>query len=187
MAGWIDCLIQRVMGTLLQLVPATQRSQETEAHERNVSPGAPAELPRSGAPMVFTFTRKRPSDSDPSRDRFERLVLPHLDAAYNLARWLAGDDETARDVAQEAFLRAFQFRGGLRGEDARPWLLAIVRNTFFTAAKAARRATLSHEEYDDEVHGDLPEAADALFQRPLTPEAAVLAQADGHRLRAALE
>jgi len=58
--------------------------------------------------------------------------MPHLDAAYNLARWLAGNDHDAQDVAQEASLRAFRFFGGFRGENARAWLLAIVRNTFYT-------------------------------------------------------
>src|SRR4029077_18115448 len=60
------------------------------------------------------------------------MVLPHLDAAYNLARWLAGNDHDAQDVAQEASLRAFRFFGGFRGENARAWLLSIVRNTFYT-------------------------------------------------------
>jgi RNA polymerase sigma-70 factor (ECF subfamily) len=63
---------------------------------------------------------------------FEQTVLPHLDAAYNLARWLAGNDHDARDVAQEASLRAFRFFGSFRGENARAWLLTIVRNTFYT-------------------------------------------------------
>ncbi len=63
---------------------------------------------------------------------FEQTVLPHLDAAYNLARWLAGNDHDARDVAQEASLRAFRFFGGFRGDNARVWLLTIVRNTFYT-------------------------------------------------------
>ena len=63
---------------------------------------------------------------------FEQTVLPHLDAAYNLARWLAGNDHDAQDVAQEACLRAFKFFGGFRGGNARVWLLAIVRNTFYT-------------------------------------------------------
>jgi len=65
-------------------------------------------------------------------EAFERMVLPHLDAAYNLARWLAGNDHDARDVAQEASLRAFKFFGNFRGENARAWLLTIVRNTFYT-------------------------------------------------------
>jgi len=58
--------------------------------------------------------------------------MPHLDAAYNLARWLSGNDHDAQDVAQEASLRAFRFFGNFRGENARAWLLAIVRNTFYT-------------------------------------------------------
>ena len=60
------------------------------------------------------------------------MVIPHLDAAYNLARWLAGNDADAQDVAQEATLRAFKFFGGFRGDNARSWLLSIVRNTFYT-------------------------------------------------------
>lgn len=61
--------------------------------------------------------------------RFEALVLPWLDAGYNLARWLLHDDAAAEDVVQEAALRAFRHLAGLRGEDARPWFLKIVRNT----------------------------------------------------------
>ena len=63
---------------------------------------------------------------------FEQTVLPHLDAAYNLARWLAGNDHDAQDVAQEASMRAFKFFGGFRGDNPRAWFLAIVRNTFYT-------------------------------------------------------
>lgn len=59
-------------------------------------------------------------------------MLPHLDAAYNLARWLAGNDHDAQDVAQEAILRAFKFFGNFRGDNTRAWLLTIVRNTFYT-------------------------------------------------------
>ena len=70
---------------------------------------------------------------DRERSRlFEETVLPHLDAAYNLARWLAGNDHDAQDVAQEASLRAFKFFGSFRGENPRAWLLSIVRNTFYT-------------------------------------------------------
>jgi len=69
---------------------------------------------------------------------FEQVVLPHLDAAYNLARWLAGNDHDAEDIAQEACARAWQFRGGYRGGDSRAWLLAIVRNTAYTWLKKNR-------------------------------------------------
>ncbi len=55
--------------------------------------------------------------------RFEQLVLPHWQAAYNLARWLTGQNQDAEDVAQEAYLRAFKFFDGFHGEDSRAWLL----------------------------------------------------------------
>ena len=63
---------------------------------------------------------------------FEQEVLSHLDAAYNLARWLTRNDQDAQDVVQESYLRAFRFFGGFRGENVRPWLLRIVRNTCYT-------------------------------------------------------
>jgi RNA polymerase sigma-70 factor, ECF subfamily len=64
--------------------------------------------------------------------RFEQSVLPHLDAAYNLARWLTRNDHDAEDVVQDAYLRAYRFFDGLRGTDARAWLLAIVRNAGYS-------------------------------------------------------
>lgn len=70
---------------------------------------------------------------------FERLILPHLDAAYNVARWLAGDPVAADDIVQEAMLRALRYHQGLRG-DAKPWLLRIVRNVFYARLDARRRA-----------------------------------------------
>ena len=73
-----------------------------------------------------------PVDDRERLDLFEKTVLQHLDAAHNLARWLAGNDHDAQDVAQEATLRAFRFFGSFRGENPRAWLLSIVRNTFYT-------------------------------------------------------
>jgi RNA polymerase sigma-70 factor (ECF subfamily) len=69
---------------------------------------------------------------------FEPDVLPHLDAAYNLARWLMRNEQDAQDVVQEAYLRAFRFFPGFRGGNARAWLLKIVRNTCFTLLHANR-------------------------------------------------
>ena len=68
--------------------------------------------------------------------------MPHLDAAYNLARWLAGNDHDAEDIVQEACVRAFRFRGGFRGGNSRSWLLAIVRNTAYTWLKKNRPQAL---------------------------------------------
>jgi RNA polymerase sigma-70 factor (ECF subfamily) len=69
---------------------------------------------------------------------FEQVVLQHLDAAYNLARWLMRNEQDAQDVAQEAYLRAFRFFPGFRGGDARAWLMKIVRNTCYTWLHANR-------------------------------------------------
>jgi len=75
-------------------------------------------------------------------EQFERVVMPHLDAAYNLARWLAGNEHDAADIAQEACVRAYRFIGGHRGGDGRAWLLAIVRNTAFSWLKKNRPAAV---------------------------------------------
>jgi len=74
-------------------------------------------------------------NSEHQSARFERLVLPHLDAAYNLARWLTRDAHQAQDIVQDACVRALRFLDGCKGDDGRAWLLAIVRNTFFSAGR----------------------------------------------------
>src|SRR5258708_38351380 len=73
---------------------------------------------------------------------FERRVVPHLDAAFNLARGLTRNDHDAEDVVQEAFLRAFRFFDGMKDSDARPWLLAIVRNTGYSGLEKTRPADI---------------------------------------------
>jgi len=85
--------------------------------------------------------------------RFEALALPHLDAAYNLARWLVRNDDDANDVVQEAFLRAMRSFAGFRGDQARPWLLAIIRNTAFTWLSKNRPGSLQVS-YDPEIHDE---------------------------------
>jgi RNA polymerase sigma-70 factor, ECF subfamily len=83
------------------------------------------------------------SASDIKRSRFESNVSPHGDAAYNLARWLTGNDQDAEDVVQEAMLRAFMYFDGFRGGDARSWILKIVRNTCFTWLEANRPSEIA--------------------------------------------
>src|SRR5579883_1670344 len=86
---------------------------------------------------------------DDRRQRFEALALPHLDAAYNLARWLCRSPLEADDIVQDAMLRAFRAFDGFRGGDMKAWLLAIVRNCWLSAAVAGRRrahAGLEEEE-----------------------------------------
>ena len=108
---------------------------------------------------------------------FEQVVLPHLDAAYNLARWLVRNTHDAEDIVQEAYLRAFKFFGGYQGGDARAWVLKIVRNTSYTFLEKNRPADLS-EEFDEKVHTDTAEQPDA--------EAVLLQSADSRMVRDAL-
>jgi len=83
------------------------------------------------------------------RRRFEEQALPHLDAAYNLARWLARPPLDADDIVQDAMLRAFRAFDGFRGEDAKAWLLTIVRNCWRSAGTASRRR--GHTELDEDL------------------------------------
>jgi len=113
------------------------------------------------------------------RERFEQTVLPHLDAAYNLARWLTRNDQDAQDVTQEACLRAFRFFDGYQGGNMRSWLLTIVRNTCFTWLHQNRPPD-TNEVFDEEIHS-------AEFSGGPSPELQVLAGADKETLRRALE
>jgi len=82
---------------------------------------------------------------------FEEALLPHLDAAHNLARWLLRNEQDAQDVVQEAYLRAFKSFSGFHGSNGRAWLLTIVRNTSYTLLKKNRAADLTTT-FDEEIH-----------------------------------
>jgi RNA polymerase sigma factor (sigma-70 family) len=110
--------------------------------------------------------------------RFDRAILPHLDAAYNLARWLTRDENEAADAVQDACLRALRFIGSFRGGDGRSWLLAIVRNTCYSRLK--RSAGRDNEtQFDDEIHSPGNETAN--------PEVLLNRGRDTEMLRYALE
>jgi RNA polymerase sigma-70 factor (ECF subfamily) len=106
---------------------------------------------------------------------FEEAVLPHLDAAFNYARWLTRDEVEAEDVVQDACVRAMRFFSSLRDNDARAWLFAIVRNTWYS--RASRRAAAL----------PLDHATDEPADGALDPEAQLLQQHEVWRVREALE
>lgn len=110
--------------------------------------------------------------------QFEQLVLPHLDAAYNLARWLVRNTHDAEDIVQEAYLRAFRFFAGFEGGDARAWLLKIVRNTSYSFLEKNRPGDLA-EEFDERVHATETDQPDA--------ETILVQSIEGRMLRDALE
>jgi len=133
--------------------------------------------------MLLGFITSPRSESRSSR--FDRLVLPHLDAAYNLARWLSRDSQKAEDVVQDACLRALRFFDGFRGEDARPWLLAIVRNTFFTSLKGHANETL-RADIEDEPGTGIP-LWDDVDSSDLDPAVALMRKVDRERIDRALD
>lgn len=124
--------------------------------------------------MLF-FSRKQ---SENPVARFENTLRPHLEAAYNLARWLMKNDSDAEDAVQDACLRALQAFDNFRGDNFRGWLLRIVRNTCYTQLKSH---TVSNRaiSFDEELH-DIPNES-------LNPATILLSNCDQEQIRQAIE
>src|ERR1700724_4509024 len=103
--------------------------------------------------VKFVVVKKHEEDhAQPAElTSFEEVMLPHLDAAHNLARWLLRNEQDAQDVVQEAYLRAFKSFAGFHGSNGRAWLLTIVRNTSYTLLKKNRTVDASTP-FDEEIH-----------------------------------
>src|SRR5438270_5808832 len=126
--------------------------------------------------VKFAIVPKKHEEPDQSPKEelmsFEAAMLPHLDAAHNLARWLLRNAQDAQDVVQEAYLRAFKSFGGFHGSNGRAWLLTIVRNTSYTLLKKNHAVDLTTT-FDEEIH--------ASGQESLTP-AAILEHSEDAKL-----
>jgi len=125
--------------------------------------------------VKFVVVKKREEDLPREQldiTSFEAMMLPHLDAAHNLARWLLRNEEDAQDVVQEAYLRAFKAFRGFHGSNGRAWLLTIVRNTSYTLLKKNHTVDLTTT-FDEEIH--------ASGQESLTP-AAILENSEDAKL-----
>ena len=110
--------------------------------------------------------------------QFEQAMMPHMNAAYNLARWLTRNEHDAQDVVQEAYLRAFKFFDGFHGLDARAWLLTTVRNTCYTWLEQNRR-NRNATSFDEEIH--------SLDEDAMNPSALALKSGDVEMIRESLE
>src|SRR4051794_7365064 len=107
---------------------------------------------------------------------FERVILPHLNSAYNLARWLLRNEQDAQDVVHDAFLRAHRYFASFDGGDGRAWLLGIVRNACFTALKSTKGQHTTPSEYFDQQTSAEP-----------SPERKLMLEEDLHALRNCIE
>lgn len=129
-------------------------------------------------------TARRGNPLTDRRHEFEAAALPHLSAAYNLARWLLRDEQSAEDVVQEAYLRAFRFFNDLRGSSARPWVLGIVRNACYDWMR-------QHRHVDDQFEFDeMRDSEEAAASQPLAsadPASIFERRAQGARVNAAIQ
>jgi RNA polymerase sigma-70 factor (ECF subfamily) len=109
----------------------------------------------SSAKIVKFAILKKHQEQDAVQEHelasFEEMMLPHMDAAHNLAKWLLRNEQDAQDVVQEAYLRAFKSFGGFHGSNGRAWLLTIVRNTSYTLLKKNKTVDLTTT-FDEEIH-----------------------------------
>jgi RNA polymerase sigma-70 factor (ECF subfamily) len=121
-----------------------------------------------------------PESQQTKHRRFEQLILPHLDAAHNLAHWLTGNEQDARDVVQDAFLRAWRFFHQYHGGSARAWLLTIIRNTGYTWLRN-NRPSATVIDFDEAQHSRMNEEHD---HNPT--EAELIRRADCMELQQAL-
>jgi RNA polymerase sigma-70 factor (ECF subfamily) len=130
---------------------------------------------------VRLFVVNKPKEGDVPKQAvlsFEAAMMPHLDAAHNLARWLLRNEHDAQDVVQEAYLRAFKYFDGFHGSNGRTWLLTIVRNTSYTFLKKKRGFDLSTP-FDEEIH--------AAGRESVSPATILERSEDAEVIRAAME
>ena len=133
-------------------------------------------------PNIVKFTVVKESEQNRAQKAdltsFEAMMLPHLDAAHNLARWLLRNEQDAQDVVQEAYLRAFKSFGGFHGSNGRAWLLTIVRNTSYTLLKKNQAVDLTTT-FDEELH--------ASGQESVSPETILERSEDAALIREAMD
>jgi RNA polymerase sigma-70 factor (ECF subfamily) len=131
-------------------------------------------------------SRTKALPQDDRRRRFELLALPHLDAAYNLARWLAGNATDAEDVVQDAYLRAYRYFDSFQGGNFRVWLLTIVRNAFVTWVKENRSGRMVF--VPDTPVTETADTEETMWgSRPRDPESLLLESIDSQALSRMME
>lgn len=134
--------------------PESGRSKNNMAAQLEGEYASATQDLESSAKIVKFAVLKKSEPSQPNQAElasFEEAILPHMDAAYNLAKWVLRNEQDAQDVVQEAYLRAFRSFGGFRGSNGRAWLLTIVRNTSYTLLKKKHAVDLVAT-FDEKIH-----------------------------------
>jgi len=128
--------------------------------------------------VKFVVLKRHEEDRAQKADltSFEAMMLPHLDAAHNLARWLLRNEQDAQDVVQEAYLRAFKSFGGFHGSNGRAWLLTIVRNTSYTLLKKNQAVGLTTT-FDEELHASGHESVSPVTILKRSEDSALISEA----------
>jgi len=125
-------------------------------------------------------------DASTKEKRFQAMVMPHLDSAFNLARWLTRNHQDAEEVVQDAYLRAYRYFDGFHGEDGRAWLLGIVRNTFYTwyqQNKAGAQCT----QFEEELHSTKSADDNVAIDGEGNPESLLIQKDCQRQMQVALE
>jgi RNA polymerase sigma-70 factor, ECF subfamily len=135
--------------------------------------------------LVTALARRVPGDSQ--RARFEREMLPHLDAAYNLARWILKGSDDAQDVVQEAMMRALKYFDGFHGENAKAWLLMIVRNSCYSWIKDRPRTESMSSDDEGSLDPEHETALEAAGHGFPAPDARFIEEADRRLLNEAMQ
>ena len=152
----------------MALPAKTEHASETEDFESH----------RKTVKFVVLKTHEEDRARKADLASFEAVILPHLDAAHNLAKWLLRNEQDAQDVVQEAYLRAFKSFGGFHGSNGRAWLLTIVRNTSYTMLKKKQAVDLTTT-FDEELH--------ASGQESVSPETILERSEDAALIREAMD
>jgi RNA polymerase sigma-70 factor, ECF subfamily len=129
--------------------------------------------------VKFVVVKKREGEDHSPKGEltsFEEAMLPHLDAAHNLAKWLLRNEQDAQDVVQEAYLRAFKSFSGFHGSNGRAWLLTIVRNTSYTLLKKNHAVDLTTT-FDEGIHASGHESVSPATILEHSEQAALISEA----------
>jgi len=179
------CASRKLKDALLKVIDVVGFFGVSTFQQQKIGP------PFATYPYQATLTATRsalvtepPVGNQGRNGNFEQVMLPHLNAAYNLASWLLRDDSAAQDAVQEAFVRALRFFEGFRGDNARPWLLQIVRNTCWTHLRESGRGGV-FVELDEELDSNVWDPA--MTRVESNPEVLLARRQDSERVNAAIE